>query len=89
MIDRVKSWEEAAGLDGAVLFARTCEELSQAYDALQHRTGIRTTAEAVRLGFPRRMRGASTAYWPKFAMENRHKPTRPGNDGDQYPRSGW
>jgi glycosyltransferase involved in cell wall biosynthesis len=51
MIDRVKSWEQAAGLDGAARFAATCAELGQAYDALEQRTGIRTTAHP----FPRRL----------------------------------
>ncbi len=57
MIDRVKSWEQAEGLDGAACFAATCAELGRAYDALERRTGIRTTAEPAPRGVPDRLRG--------------------------------
>jgi glycosyltransferase involved in cell wall biosynthesis len=57
MIDRVKSWEQDAGLDGVARFAAICAELGQAYDALERRTGIRTSAEPVPRGMPDRLRG--------------------------------
>jgi glycosyltransferase involved in cell wall biosynthesis len=56
MIDRVKSWEQEAGLDGVARFAAICAELGQAYDALERRTGIRTGAEPVPRGVPERLR---------------------------------
>ena len=44
MIDRLKCWEEAQGLNGAAAFAARCAALEQAYDELERRTGIRTGA---------------------------------------------
>lgn len=44
VIDRVKCWEEAQGLNGAAAFAAQCEALKRAYDALERHTGIRTGA---------------------------------------------
>jgi glycosyltransferase involved in cell wall biosynthesis len=57
MIDRVKSWEQAEGRDGPALFAAKCAELGQAYDALERRTGIRTSAERLPRRVPDRLRG--------------------------------
>jgi glycosyltransferase involved in cell wall biosynthesis len=57
MIDRVKSWEEAQGVDGPASFAATCAELGRAYDALERRTGIRTRPQPMPRGMPDRLRG--------------------------------
>lgn len=48
MIDRVKAWEQDAGRDGAARFAAKCAELGGAFDALERRTGIRTSARRPR-----------------------------------------
>jgi glycosyltransferase involved in cell wall biosynthesis len=57
VIDRVKSWEKAEGLDRTALFAAKCAELGRAYDALERRTGIRTSVQPLRRGVPDRLRG--------------------------------
>ncbi len=67
MIDRVKSWEQADGLDGAAAFAATCAELGQAYDALERRTGIRTTAKRPPRGMPDRLRGLLAGLGARLA----------------------
>ena len=42
MVDRVKAWEAARGLDGAAAFQARCRELEQAYNELETRSGIPT-----------------------------------------------
>jgi glycosyltransferase involved in cell wall biosynthesis len=42
MVDRLKAWESAQGIDGAAAFRSRCTELGREYDALEMRLGIRT-----------------------------------------------
>jgi glycosyltransferase involved in cell wall biosynthesis len=77
MIDRVKSWEEAAHIDGDAQFARVCAELCEAYDVLQQRRGIRTTAEPLARNALDRLRRTCSAVMARATTR-----------GVQYPRSG-
>jgi glycosyltransferase involved in cell wall biosynthesis len=67
MIDRVKSWEQAQGFDAAVHFAAICAELGLAYDALERRTGIRTSAEPLPRSVPDRLRGLLAGLGERLA----------------------
>ncbi len=46
MVDRLKAWETARGVDGAQAFRVRCAELERAYDELETRLGIPTGMRA-------------------------------------------
>jgi hypothetical protein len=68
MVDRVKAWEQDAGLDGEKQFAATCAELDLAYDDLERRTGIRTSAKPSPRGGLDRLRALLTGLGKRLRV---------------------